>query len=106
MNPTKFTWTPPTTNVDGSAFDPSEVTGYELGIRPASGTAGTYPTLVEIAGEATAVEEISAIVPPLAPGDYAAAIRAVGPVDSAFTSEVSFTIAPPTPAAPSDFTVG
>jgi hypothetical protein len=105
-NPTEFTWTDPTTNVDGSPLDPSEITSYNIGIRLASGTPGVYTTIVNVAGPTAHTELLSAISPPLAPGSYAAAVQAVGPVDSAFSTEATFTIVPPTPSAPTGFTVG
>ena len=47
-NPTQFQWVDPTLNEDGSPVTPGEITGYQIGIRPAAGTPGTYPTSVLI----------------------------------------------------------
>lgn len=100
-NPSKFSWADPTTNVDGSTITPSEITGYQVGIRPSTGTAGTYSTIVPVAGATTT----SAALPgSLAPGAYAAAVMTVGPVDSAWSAEITFSIAE-TPNAPSGFSV-
>jgi hypothetical protein len=107
-NPTKFSWTDPTTNVDGSAIAAGEITGYNLGIRQTSLTgsvAGTYPIQVPVSGATAASELISQISPALTPGGYAAAIQTVGPVNSAWSAEVTFTIAPPVPNSPTNFTV-
>jgi hypothetical protein len=108
MNPTTFNWTDPTTNADGSAIVAGEITGYNLGLRvttAAGSAAGTYTINVPVAGAAAASELLSAISPALAPGAYAAAIETVGPTDSAWSSEVAFTISPPTPSAPSGLTI-
>lgn len=107
-NPTTFTWTDPTANTDGSPIVPGEITGYNLGIRVTSApgsAAGIYPINVPVAGAAAASALLSAISPVLVPGSYAAAVETVGPVNSAWSSEVAFTIAPPTPAAPTGLTV-
>ncbi|MDR5726729.1 MAG: hypothetical protein RB191_04590 [Terriglobia bacterium] len=104
-NPTKFLWTDPTTNVDGSPIAAGEITGYQIGVRPASGTAGTYPMLTPVAGATATSEAFTALSSLLVPGSYAAAILAVGPVDSAYSAEVNFTIAPPVPSAPTNFGV-
>jgi hypothetical protein len=92
-----FTWIDPALNTDGSALNPGEVTGYNIGIRPASGTAGTYPTVILIpnAGATTTTQTLN-----LPAGNYLAAAQAVGPTDSAWSVEVPFTVAgvpnPPT----------
>jgi hypothetical protein len=109
-NPTQFKWVDPVTNTDGSAIVAGEITGYNLGIRigslsPAVGTPGVYTINVAVAGATAASELLSAISPILAPNSYVAAIETVGPVDSAFSSEVAFVIAPPTPSAPTGLTI-
>lgn len=107
-NPQVFTWIDPVTNVDGSAIVAGEITGYNLGLRvtTASGSvAGTYPINVSVAGATAASELLSGISPVLVPGSYAAAIETVGPVNSAWSAEVAFTITPPTPAAPTGLAV-
>lgn len=109
MNPTTFTWNDPTTNVDGSPLVAGEITGYTIGIRSttaAGSLMGTYPIQVPVVGAAAATELLSQITPVLAPDTYAAAIQTNGPVNSAFTPEVTFTIAPPpapVPNPPSNF---
>jgi hypothetical protein len=104
-NPTKFVWLDPTLNTDGTAITAGEITGYNIGVRPSTGTAGVYPIMTSVAGATTVSEPLSALSTVLAPGSYAAAIQSVGPVNSAFSSEVTFTIAPPTPSAPTGFNV-
>lgn len=109
-NPTTATWSDPTTNTDGSPIAAGEITGYSLGIRvgtltPPTGTPGVYTVNVPVAGAAAATELLSAISPILVPNNYVAAIEAVGPVDSAYSAEYAFVIAPPTPNAPPNFAV-
>jgi hypothetical protein len=110
-NPTKFTWTDPTTNVDGSPVTAGEITGYTIGIRSttvAGSTAGVYPINVPVSGATAASELLSQISPSLAPDTYAAAIQTNGPTNSVFSSEITFTIAAPplpVPKAPTGFSV-
>jgi len=110
-NPTKFSWTPPTTNTDGSPITPGEITGYQVGIRPASGTPGVYPLLAPVDPATDTSDMLAEAAPNLAFGDYAAAVRVVGPVDSAWSPEATFSLVapppppPPVPSAPEGFTV-
>lgn len=103
-NPTQFTWVDPTLNTDGSAVTPGEITGYTIGVRPSTGTAGTYPvTLAAPAGATSAL--LSAISPPLTSGAYAAAIKADTAVTtSAWSTEADFTLVE-VPNPPTGFTV-
>lgn len=106
-NPTKFSWTAPTTNTDGSAVAAGEITGYNIGIRlttAAGSVAGTYPIQVPVAGAGTLTELLSQISPPLGQGSYAAAVMDTGAVNSAWSTEVTFSISP-TPNPPGNFTV-
>lgn len=107
-----FTWNDPTTNTDGTALSAGEVTGYEIGVR-ADGTTQPAPpadyaqNLTATGASATAVSV--AVVQGalnLKPGDYWAAIRTVGPTDSAYSAEIPFAIPapPPVPNPPSGFT--
>lgn len=105
MNPTKFTWTDPVTNVDGSPITPGEITGYDVGVRLASSAAGSYPIVTNVPGETAGSELLSALSTVLAPGTYSASIRASGPVPSAWANEVTFIIAPPQPSPPTNFSV-
>lgn len=100
---TQFNWVDPTLNTDGGAVTAGEITGYQIGIR-SGGSAGTYPITVGVASPTATSELFSAINPPLVSGSYFAAIRSVGPTDSAWSSEVSFTIAG-VPVPPTGFTV-
>lgn len=103
MSATKFQWVEPTVNTDGSAVVASEITGYQIGVRPASGTPGVYPALTPIAGAGTSTEAFAALTPLLSPGSYFAAIQTVGPINSAFSAEVSITIAALVPNPPTGF---
>jgi|SRR5271166_139276 len=106
-NPTKFVWVDPTTNIDGTAIASGEITGYTIGVRniatPGS-VAGTYP--IEITAPPTVTTDLlSAIVPALGAGTFAAAIQAnTAATNSAWSAEVQFTIAE-TPSPPTGFTV-
>jgi hypothetical protein len=102
---TKVVWAEPTVNVDGSPVVASEITGYQLGVRPASGTVGVYPALTPVSGAGTLTEAFSSISALLVPGSYFAAIQTIGPTDSAFSAEVAVTIAAPVPVAPTGFGV-
>lgn len=113
IDPSKasFSWTPATTNTDGSPIAAGEITGYLLGIRSAtdpSSVAGTYPIAVPIGDPSATSEAVSAIGTVLKPDTYAAALESVGPTNSAWTPEITFTIAAPplpVPNPPSGFTV-
>lgn len=107
-NPTGFSWTDPTTNVDGMPLTAGEVTGYTVGVRSttaAGSVAGTYPITGSVAGAASTGETIAALSALLKPDTYAAAVRADGPVPSAWSTEATFTLAPPQPNPPSNFVV-
>lgn len=117
-DPTKFTWTDPTTNVDGSPVAADEITGYEVGVRDTTATgsaAGTYPFGAKAPATATA-ELISLLNPTLPKGvALAAAVRANtagldtagNPINSGWSTEATFTLAvpAPVPSAPTDFGV-
>lgn len=110
INPStaNFTWVDPTVNVDGSAIQPGEITGYNVGVRSATATgsvAGTYPIAAPVSGAAAAKEAVSAIGTVLKPDTYAAAIQTVGPTSSAWSPEIEFVIAQPTPESPTAFGV-
>lgn len=113
IDPSKaeFSWTDPTTNVDGSPIVPGEVTGYVIGVRPASGVAGNYPAQTTASGAATVQQAASAFAAMLVPGDYFGAVRTDGPVPSDWSAEVAFSVAPvvvpplPQPNPPTDFSV-
>ena len=84
-------WVIPTTNVDGSAIAAGEITGFTIGIRPASGTAGTYPTTQAVPNAAATTAAVSLNLPA---GSYFVAVQADGPQNSAWSTEVPFTLAP------------
>lgn len=105
MNPTKVSWNAPAANTDGSPIAAGEITGYTLGVRlisAAGSVAGAYPVAVDVPSNPT--EGPLTVFGPLKAGDYAAAARAIGPNDSAWSAEATFTIAP-VPAAPTGFSV-
>jgi hypothetical protein len=107
-NSAAFSWIDPSTNTDGSPIQPGEITGYNIGIRSATAAgsaAGTYPITVQVAGATAAKEAVSAIGTVLKPDTYAAAIQSAGPVNSAWSAEIQFTIAQPVPNPPTDFSV-
>jgi hypothetical protein len=105
-NPTKFTWTAPTTNSDGTPITAGEISGYQVGIRLASGTAGTYPILAPVDPASASSDLLSEVNPLLSPGSYAAAVQTLSPNgNSAWSAEVAFTITPSIPNPPSGFAV-
>ncbi len=95
-------WGAPTKNSDGSPIQPGEITGYELGVRPAQSAVGVYPTILEVADPSGAVTALEAAKLPL--GSYMAAIRTVGAVDSPWSAETGFKVAL-MPEAPTDFRI-
>jgi hypothetical protein len=110
INPStaKFSWTDPTTNVDGSAIQSGEITGYSVGIRSATASgsvAGTYTVTAAVSGATAANEAVASIGTVLKPDTYAAAIQAVGPANSAWSAEIEFIISQPVPSAPTGFSV-
>lgn len=84
-------WTIPTTNVDGTPIAAGEITGYTIGIRPASGTAGTYPVTQAVPNAAATTAAVSLSLPS---GNYFVSVQADGPQDSAWSTETAFTLAP------------
>jgi hypothetical protein len=104
-NPTEFSWTDPTTNADGTPLAAGEITGYTVGVRPVTGTSGTYPITGSVTSPTATSELFTSLNAMLAPGSYAAAIRADGPVASAWSTEITFDIAPEQPSAPTGFGV-
>ncbi len=102
-NPTAFSWTVPAKNTDGTALQPGEVTGYLIGIR-GGGTPGVYTTTLSVAGASTTTAPLSGLSSPLGSGTYQAAIQSVGPLNSAWSSEITFTVVA-TPLPPSGFTI-
>jgi hypothetical protein len=102
-NPSSFHWVEPTVNTDGTPLVGSEITGYTVGVRQ-GGTAGTYPNTVSVTGNTTLTALISAVTPALLSGTYEAAVMSVGPTNSAWSSEITFTLAG-TPVPPTSFSV-
>lgn len=102
-NPVQFNWVDPVLNTDGGPIAAGEITGYQIGIRQ-GGSAGTYPITVSVASPTATSEPFSAITPALVSGTYEAAIRSVGPTDSAWSAEISFSISG-VPNPPTGFSV-
>jgi beta-glucosidase len=76
-NPSKVSWTDPTTNVDGTAIAAGEITGYLVGVRLASGTAGTYAYTAS-APATSASELLNLLIPVLPTGaSLIAAVQAL-----------------------------
>jgi hypothetical protein len=109
MDPTKFTWVPPSTDTAGKPLALNAVTAYDIGIRQvsdANGVAtpgsvkGTYPVVTTVLGFQSNTEPFTALVASLSPGNYAAAIRSNSTVNSDWTAEVLFTITVSTVLAP------
>jgi hypothetical protein len=92
-NLTTFTWVAPTTNTDGSAVVAGEISGYIVGVRPSgSGSAGNYANTVNATGANTLSALIANVSPPISTGSYAAAVRSVGPTNSGWSAEITFTL--------------
>lgn len=107
-NPTQFSWADATTNTDGTPLVAGEITGYNIGVRSttaAGSVAGVYPMLTKVTDPAATKEALNALTPILVPGSYAAAIQSTGPIDSAWSTETTFSIVPPTPSSPTNFSV-
>jgi hypothetical protein len=101
-NPKQFSWVIPTTNTDGTPIAAGEITGFVIGIRPSTGVAGTYTQTVTVSSPTATTYPVSSVT--LAAGSYAAAVQVIGPNDSAWSAESTFTITE-TPNAPTGFTV-
>jgi hypothetical protein len=105
--PISFSWVDPTTNTDGTPIAAGEILGYMVGIRntaAAGSVVGTYPYILNAAGATAASALLSSLAPALAAGTYAAAVcvnTGPGVPNSAWTPEVTFTVAPPVPPIPS-----
>jgi len=106
--PKQFTFTLPTTNVDGTPIAADEIAKVQLGLGQAD---GVYPTVVDdvdFAAQTSAgvVTVPYSIVGVLAYGTWFAAARVVTKdgVNSDWSNSASFTLAPPVPNAPANFT--
>lgn len=103
-NPTTFNYKLPTQRVDGTAINASDIKQVNLGIRPKTGTAGTYPLQVidtTFTADAGGIShEPLAAFGMLAVGDYIAAAQAVtkdGGVSDWSAESPVFTIEPVKP---------
>lgn len=103
-NATQISWTDPTTNTDGSAVASGEVTGYLVGVRLASGSAGVYPYTVSVAPTSLSAP-LSSLAPTLpSTGSFLAAVEALSANSSGWSVEAAFTLAA-TPNPPQAVTV-
>ena len=114
--PTKISWADPTTNVDGSPVTANEITAYEVGVRLASGVAGTYPYGVKAPASATSAL-LSTLTPILPTGvalvaaaraDTGAVDASGNPVDSDWSAEsqpFTLPVPPPKPNPPTNLSV-
>jgi len=97
---TALSWVDATTNVDGSAIQPGEITGYSIGVRgDGTGAPGTYALTVTVTG-ATATSDTAADIIntlKLTPGNYWGSVQSVGPTNSAWATEVPFAVPAPLP---------
>lgn len=88
-------WTIPTLNTDGSTVTVDEITGYELGVRSTTAngsTVGVYPILQEISDPSTTTLTTLVTAPPYFQDTYAVAVRTVGPTNSDWSNEATFTV--------------
>lgn len=109
-----LSWNEPTSNVDTSVpFDEAEITGYKVGVRADGAAAvdqktGDYPQSVAVDGAKTTTEVAASLINALSlkPGNYWAAVRDLGPVNSDWSTEAPFSIVAPAPqpAPPSGLT--
>lgn len=95
-------WTPPTTNTDGSAIAAGEITGYTVGVRPAAGTVGVYPVTKQVA---PSVLTLDLKTLGLAPGSYFVSVETNSANNSSWDPEIGFTIPQPTPNPPGNFSL-
>lgn len=107
-NVTQVNYKLPSTYDDGSPLLTSDIKQVNIGIRPKSGTAGTYPLMavdVTFTADAQGVSHESlSVFGSLAPGDYIAAAETVmkaGGISVWSAESAVFTIAPPIPNPPS-----
>lgn len=110
--PTQVTYKLPTTYDDGSPLLAGDIKQVNVGIRPKSGAAGTYPIVavdVTFTADAQGIShEPLAVFGNLAPGDYITAAQTVmkaGGVSVWSTESAPFTVAPPIPNPPTAVSV-
>lgn len=97
---TTFTYTAPTTNTDGSPISP--VQKYQIGYGP---TSKNYTTISDDLTIEAGASQTTVVNVPV--GAWFAAARDVTKDNtSAWSNEVSFTVAAPVPSAPTNFTAG
>lgn len=100
----KIFFTLPTTNVDGSALAPADITGIKIGVGTVSGTYTKFVEDTALTPDATGQVSYDIAGLGLAPGTYFAALYTDAlsqgvAEESVASAEVTFTIAP-LPVAP------
>ena len=111
-NPTQVNYKLPSTYDDGSPLLVTDIKQVNIGIRPKTGTPGTYPLMaVDVTftadGQGVSHEPLT-VFGSLAPGDYVAAAETVmkaGGVSVWSAESAVFTIAPPIPNPPTAVSV-
>ena len=104
-NPTQVSWTDATLNTDGTPIAAGEITGYNVGVRLATGSAGTYAYTDTAPVTATSVL-LASLSPPVPVGEsLVAAVQSTGPTNSGWSESAPFTLSAPVPAAPTAVTV-
>lgn len=101
---TSISWTPPTTNTDGSALTTANIKQYDIGVGTAAGVYALIVADANVTPDPTTgfIAEPGAALGALQPGNYFLAVRTVhvdGQV-SAWSSSVTFTIDAPAPVVP------
>lgn len=97
---TGFSWTVPTTNVDGTPIVAGEITGFSLGVRldgDVSHGPGNYAAFAAAGATATGVTLLAAFgTPGLANGNYWLATQTLSTTNgnSVWSPEVPFSIVP------------
>lgn len=110
QNPTRLSWTDPTTNTDGTPFGPDDFAGYDFGYRTDPGQEYALTVSVPVAyGDQTldiAVLDLPQTVP------FQIAMRTVSrrligglPVTSAWTNPIDVVFDKRVPSPPLDFSV-
>lgn len=92
-NPVRIKW----------AHDGHNASSFDVGVRlttAPNSQPGAYPYVQSVSNEARSVN-LAQFSPPLVPGEYAASVRAIGPLPSEWGPEFAFKILakPATPSA-------
>jgi hypothetical protein len=107
VNPTQgVSYNAPTQNTDGTPLTLADIAGFEVGIGEAPGQYSKIvqdTTLEAVGRQVTTMAQIGA----LSFGQKYSAARAISKLGkvSAWSNEVQFVVEPPTPSAPTNFSV-